>query len=225
MITLVTLFKGLKHVGLDLSTTHSYLLALAIGVVIAAAGGIYIRGIRPATDTEEARSQTVEKIFGVLMICTACAMAFAHGSNDVANAVGPVAAVVSVAQSGVIELESALPLWVLLVGGVGIVFGLSTYGWRVIRTIGQKITHLTPSRGFAAELAASTTIVVASGTGMPISTTHTLVGAVLGVGLAQSVSAIDLTVVRNIFVSWIVTVPAGAGLAIIFFFILKAIFG
>ncbi len=224
MITLVTLFKGLKHVGLELSTGQSYLLAVVLGVVIALIGAAYVRRIKPAAG-EDSENQTVEKVFGVLMICTACAMAFAHGSNDVANAVGPVAAVVSVAQSGVIEQESGLPLWVLMVGGVGIVLGLSTYGWRVIRTIGERITHLTPSRGFAAELAASTTIVVASGTGMPVSTTHTLVGAVLGVGLARSASAIDFTIVRNIFVSWVITIPAGAVLCIGFFFLFRAIFG
>ncbi len=226
MITLVTLFKGLKHIGLELSTAHSYLLALGIGAVIAIIGAYFIRRIEPDEAAEAAsRFHTVEKVFGVLMICTACAMAFAHGSNDVANAVGPVAAVISVAQTGMIEQKSALPLWVLMVGGVGIVLGLSTYGWRVIRTIGQKITHLTPSRGFAAELAASTTIVVASGTGIPISTTHTLVGAVLGVGLARGISAIDLGVVRNIFVSWIITIPAGAILSILFFFFFKGLFG
>ncbi|MEM9183269.1 MAG: inorganic phosphate transporter [Pseudomonadota bacterium] len=224
MITLVTLFKGLKHVGLELSTGQSYLLAVILGAVIALIGAVYVRRIKPAAGADS-ENQTVEKVFGVLMICTACAMAFAHGSNDVANAVGPVAAVVSVAQSGVIEQESSLPLWVLMVGGVGIVLGLSTYGWRVIRTIGSRITHLTPSRGFAAELAASTTIVVASGTGMPVSTTHTLVGAVLGVGLARSASSIDFGIVRNIFLSWVITIPAGAVLCIAFFFLFRAIFG
>ena len=166
---------------------------------------------------------TVERVFGVLMIVTACGMAFAHGSNDVANAIGPIAAVVSVAQAGVVSAQSALPLWVLVLGGVGIVGGLATFGRHVIATVGEKITHLTPSRGFAAELAAATTIVIASGTGMPISTTQTLVGAVLGVGLARGIDAIDLRVVSRIFVSWVVTIPAGAGLAIVFFFIFKAV--
>ncbi|MBT8141228.1 MAG: inorganic phosphate transporter, partial [Gammaproteobacteria bacterium] len=168
---------------------------------------------------------TVEKVFGVLMIITACCMAFAHGSNDVANAIGPVAAVVSTATTGVIGGKSALPFWVLVLGGAGIVIGLATFGRYVMTTVGEKITHLTPSRGFAAELAAAMTIVVASGTGMPISTTHTLVGAVLGVGLARGISAIDLSVVKKIFMSWLVTIPAGAILSIIFFFILKTIFG
>ena len=165
----------------------------------------------------------VERVFGVLMVITACGMAFAHGSNDVANAIGPLAAVVSVAQNGAIGASAALPTWVLIVGGAGIVVGLATYGRHVIATVGKKITHLTPSRGFAAELAAATTIVIASGTGIPISTTHTLVGAVLGVGMARGIEAIDLRVVVRILVSWVVTIPAGAVLAIIFFFIFRAI--
>jgi PiT family inorganic phosphate transporter len=150
-------------------------------------------------------------------------MAFAHGSNDVANAIGPLAAVISVANSGTIAAQASLPIWVLMLGGVGIVIGLATYGIRVIATVGRKITQLTPSRGFAAELAAATTIVIASGTGIPISTTHTLVGAVLGVGLARGIEAIDLRVVARIFVSWVVTIPAGAFLAIIFFFVFKTV--
>ena len=152
-------------------------------------------------------------------------MAFAHGSNDVANAVGPLAAIVSVVQSGgEIAAKSVMPWWILLVGGIGIISGLAMLGYKVIETIGKNITELTPSRGFAAELAAATTVVLASGTGLPISTTHTLVGAVLGVGIARGLSAIDLSVVGRIIVSWIVTLPVGAGLSILFFFTLKGIF-
>jgi len=150
-------------------------------------------------------------------------MAFAHGSNDVANAIGPLAAVIGIATTGTIAAKSALPIWVLALGGGGIVIGLATYGRHVIATVGERITQLTPSRGFAAELAAATTIVIASGTGIPISTTHTLVGAVLGVGMARGIEAIDLRVVARIFVSWVVTIPAGAFLAILFFFIFKAV--
>ena len=223
-ITLVTITKGLKHVGLDISTRDSYLLATVIAVAIASVGAFFIRRIKPDPNAEKDQHfYTVERVFGVLMVITACSMAFAHGSNDVANAIGPLAAVVSVARSGAIAAQSALPIWILIIGGTGIVIGLATFGRHVIATVGTKITHLTPSRGFAAELAAATTIVIASGTGMPISTTHTLVGAVLGVGLARGIEAIDLRVVTNIFVSWVVTIPAGAFLAIIFFFLFKAI--
>ena len=226
IISLVTLFKGLKHVGLSLDTFESYFIALVIGAALAVIGAFFIQRIKVDTVADEDfHFSSVEKIFGVLMIFTACAMAFAHGSNDVANAIGPVAAIVGVVNSaGQMAQESALPSWVLLLGAGGIVAGLAMYGHKVIATVGNNITDLTPSRGFAATLAAATTVVVASGTGLPISTTHTLVGAVLGVGIARGISALNLTVIRNIFLSWIVTLPAGGILAIIFFFILKTIF-
>jgi PiT family inorganic phosphate transporter len=221
-ITLVTILKGLKHVGLEISTRDAYLLATGVAVAIAVLGSLVIRRIEPDPKAEKSQHfYTVERVFGVLMVVTACGMAFAHGSNDVANAIGPLAAVVSVAQNGAVLAKAAVPAWILMLGGAGIVIGLATYGVRVISTVGKKITQLTPSRGFAAELAAATTIVIASGTGIPISTTHTLVGAVLGVGLARGIEAIDLRVVGRIFVSWVVTIPAGAFLAILFFFIFK----
>jgi len=223
-ITLVTILKGLKHVGLKISLGDAYLLAFAIAVVIAVVGGFAIRRIQPDRKADKKdHFHTVERVFGVLMVVTACSMAFAHGSNDVANAIGPLAAVISVASTGAVTAKASLPLWVLMLGGGGIVIGLATFGIRVISTVGKKITQLTPSRGFAAELAAATTIVIASGTGIPISTTHTLVGAVLGVGVARGIEAIDLRVVARIFVSWVVTIPAGAFLAIVFFFVFKTI--
>lgn len=223
-IVLVTIVKGLKHVGLDISLTNSYMLAIGIAAAIAIVGAIAIQRIKPDRKAEKkAHFHTVERVFAVLMVVTACSMAFAHGSNDVANAIGPLAAVISVASSGIVGGQSSLPIWVLVLGGTGIVVGLATFGKHVIATVGRKITQLTPSRGFAAELAAATTIVIASGTGIPVSTTHTLVGAVLGVGLARGIEAIDLRVVGRIFVSWVVTIPAGAFLSIIFFLIFKSI--
>jgi PiT family inorganic phosphate transporter len=223
-IVLVTILKGLKHVGLDLSLTNSYVLAIAVAVVIALIGAAAIQRIQPDPKAEKKQHfYTVERVFAVLMVVTACSMAFAHGSNDVANAIGPLAAVISVAQTGIVGAQATLPIWVLLIGGAGIVVGLATFGVHVIATVGKKITQLTPSRGFAAELAAATTIVLASGTGMPVSTTHTLVGAVLGVGLARGIEAIDLRVVGRIFVSWVITIPAGAFLSIIFFLVFKAV--
>lgn len=223
-IVLVTILKGLKHVGLDLKLAVSYLLAVGIALSISLFGAVVIQRIQPNRKAEKKyHFYTVERVFAVLMVVTACSMAFAHGSNDVANAIGPVAAVISVANSGIVGAQAALPIWVLLIGGVGIVIGLATFGIHVIATVGRKITQLTPSRGFAAELAAATTIVIASGTGIPISTTHTLVGAVLGVGLARGIEAIDLRVVGRVFVSWVVTIPAGAFLSIIFFLIFRSI--
>jgi len=225
IIALVTVLKGLKHVGLELSLAQSYGLAAVAGLLAMAIGTILVRRIRLQADADrDFHFTNVERVFAVLMVFTACAMAFAHGSNDVANAIGPVAAIVGVVQSGgEVAQESALPLWVLVVGAVGIIAGLATYGFRVMAVVGERITELTPSRGFAATLAAAATVVVASGTGLPISTTHTLVGAVLGVGMARGIAAINMRVAQNIFMSWIVTLPAGAILSMAFFFLLKGL--
>ena len=226
VVSLVTMFKGLKHVGLDLSTVECYSLAVGFGFISMLVGKYFINKLKfdPSADADY-HFTNVEKVFGVLMMFTASAMAFAHGSNDVANAVGPLAAVVSIVQSGgEVTQKSAMAGWILLLGGVGIVAGLVMYGKKVIATVGSNITELTPSRGFAATLAAATTVVLASGTGLPISTTHTLVGAVLGVGMARGIAAVNMNVVRTIFMSWIITLPAGAILSIIIFFMLKGIF-
>lgn len=168
--------------------------------------------------------EIVEKIFGRLQIITACCMAFAHGANDVANAIGPLSAAINVLQTGVIALTTAIPVWQLGLGGFGVVAGLATWGWRVIETIGKKITELTPTRGFAAEFGAATTVVLASRLGLPISTTHTLVGAVVGVGLARGIEALDLRTTRDIVISWIVTIPIGAAITITTFYLLQTIF-
>ena len=228
VIALVTFLKGLKHVGLELDSLSAILYSVALGLVIAVGSAFVIRArveSEGSSLSEVDEVGEVEKIFIVLMIVTASAMAFAHGSNDVANAIGPVAAIISIVETGEITQSSPVPIYVLLVGGVGIVVGLATFGARVIATVGSRITELTPSRGFAATLAAAATVVLASYTGLPISTTHTLVGAVLGVGLARGVEALDLSVVRNIFVSWIVTLPAGGILAAVFYLMLRGIFG
>jgi PiT family inorganic phosphate transporter len=226
IMALVTIKKGLSHVGLKPDDATGYLIAVVIAVVVGIIGKIIINRIK--YDPQAARSAhfaNVEKVFAVLMIVTACCMAFAHGSNDVANAIGPLAAVVSIVESGgQIGSKSPLVWWILPLGGFGIVAGLALFGHRVIKTIGNGITHLTPSRGFAAELAAASTVVIASGTGLPISTTQTLVGAVLGVGMARGIAALNLGVVRNIVISWVITLPAGAGLSIMFFYMIKGIF-
>lgn len=226
ILSLVTITKGLKHVGLHVSTLEANVFAVVIGILVAVIGKIFINRVKidPQAD-KHMHFANVEKIFAVLMIVTACAMAFAHGSNDVANAIGPLAAVVSiVGHNGEIAAKAELAWWILPLGGIGIVLGLAIFGKRVMATIGNGITHLTPSRGFAAELAAASTVVIASGTGLPISTTQTLVGAVLGVGMARGIAALNLGVVRNIVISWIVTLPIGAGLSIVFFYILKSVF-
>ena len=226
MISLVTMLKGLKHIGLELSKNECYSISLFVGIFCALVGTFLIRKIKFTKDKNIAsRIVNVENVFGVLMIFSACAMAFAHGSNDVANAVGPVAAIVSIVSSdGEIAQKSMMPIWVLLLGSVGIVIGLLMYGHKVIATVGRRITELTPSRGFCCELAAAITVVLASGTGIPISTTHTLVGAVLGVGFARGITALNLRIVGTIFLSWIITLPAGGIMAIVFFYFLVGIF-
>ena len=227
VVSMVTFLKGLKHVGLSFTASESIAWSLVFALVISLLGTLMLQRIdNTKKEKNGAMFDGVERIFAVLMVFTACAMAFAHGSNDVANAIGPLAAIVSVVQSGgEIASKSILPPWILLIGASGIVIGLGTLGYRVMMTVGRAITELTPSRGFAAELAAAGTVVVASGTGLPISTTHTLVGAVLGVGLARGIGAINLGVVGKIILSWIVTLPVGAGLSILFFFALKGAFG
>jgi inorganic phosphate transporter, PiT family len=227
VMAMVTFQKGLSHVGLELSFLEATVYSAGVGIIVVIIGMILLRNIKVDKNADrDFHYASVEKVFAVLMIFTACGMAFAHGSNDVANAIGPLAAVNSViASGGVVTSQAAIPVWILALGGGGIALGLIMYGHKVIATIGKGITHLTPSRGFAAELAAGTTVVIASGTGMPISTTHTLVGAVLGVGFARGIAAINLRVIRTIFISWVITLPAGAILAIIIFYILKAVFG
>ncbi|OIQ00481.1 MAG: phosphate permease [Zetaproteobacteria bacterium CG2_30_46_52] len=227
VISMVTMVKGLKHVGINLTFNECLGVAVLLGGVLMVIGTLLIR--RLTFDPKEDKHfhyTNMEKIFGVLMIFTAMAMAFAHGSNDVANAIGPVAAIVGIVQNaGEIASKSATPIWVLFLGGSGIILGLVTYGHKVIATVGSGITELTPSRGFAATLGAATTVVLASGTGLPISTTHTLVGAVLGVGLARGIGALNVSVIQTIFLSWIVTLPAGATLAVIFYYILAGTLG
>ncbi|CBV41500.1 inorganic phosphate transporter [Halomonas elongata] len=226
IVAMVTFTKGLKHVGLELGFGASLLYSILLGLALMGLGILRERRVGAGKRQDDTFGfGGVERVFGVLMLFTACAMAFAHGSNDVANAVGPLAAVISVVESGGnVGGEALVPWWVLILGGGGIVVGLVTYGHKVIATVGTGITELTPSRGFAATLAAATTVVLASGTGLPISTTHTLVGAVLGVGLARGMAALNLRVIGTIVMSWLITLPAGAALAIMFFFMFKGMF-
>ncbi|MDP6295033.1 MAG: anion permease [SAR324 cluster bacterium] len=226
LISLVTLFKGLKHLEIELNIPESFLIAVLLGCIVAVIGRFLIVRLK-MQEAESVHDQftQIERIFGVMMLFTACAMAFAHGSNDVANGIGPMAAVVSIVQSGgEMAQDSALPLWILVLGGCGIILGLATLGYRVIQTIGTKITELVPTRGFSAELAAAATVVLASRTGIPVSTTHIAVGAVVGVGLARGIGALDLRVIGGIFMSWVITLPVGALLSIFFFFFFRGLF-
>lgn len=184
------------------------------------------RSIKQADDAHVTKNAyvVVERIFGFLQIMSACLMAFAHGANDVANAIGPLSAAITVLQTGAIPVYTDVPAWALALGGFGIVIGLATWGWRVIETIGKKITELTPTRGFAAEFGAAATILLASRLGLPISTTHTLVGSVIGVGLARGIEALNLAMTRDIVISWVLTIPASAAVTVSIFYLLNAIF-
>ena len=225
IIGLVTLFKGLKPLKLDLNLTQALIGSTLLGLTGAGLGILLIRRVQLGPEDPKHRFSRVEKIFVVLQILTACAIAFAHGSNDVANAIGPLAAISSAISGADLGGKASVSPWMLAIGGIGIIFGLATWGYRVMETVGKRITELTPSRGFAAQLAAATTIVVASRMGIPISTTHTLVGAVLGVGLARGISALDLRVVGKIIASWVATLPIAAGLSMFFYFFFKGLLG
>lgn len=225
IICVVTLDKGLKHVGLDLKGWQTVLLGLVLAVIFGVVSHFYLRSASFVARLQNGGFNGVEKVFSILMLITACAMAFAHGSNDVANAIGPLAAVVSIVDyGGVIDGKTVMAPWILPLGAIGIAVGLAVMGHKVMSTIGTGITDLTPSRGFAAQFACAITVVLASGTGLPISTTQTLVGAVLGVGFARGIAALNLGVIRNIVASWVITLPAGAVLSIAIYYILSAIF-
>ncbi|PIQ42835.1 MAG: phosphate permease [Gammaproteobacteria bacterium CG11_big_fil_rev_8_21_14_0_20_46_22] len=221
----MTILKGLRHFGIEPSHLQSF------GIVFIAALIITLFGLQLAKRTSyqpgEKRFKQhiyIEKLFSLLMAFTACAMVFAHGSNDVAIAMGPVSALISAAHHHGHIVGNA-PGWILWFGCLGVVCGLIMYGRKVIKTVGHNITDLTPSRAFAATLASAATVIVSTSTGIPVSATQTLVGGVLGVGLARGIGALNIKTVRNILLSWFVTIPASAGLAILCFYCLTYLFG
>lgn len=239
VLALVLFVKGLKHVDVHLTTVETLGVSGVAGLIASGVLWSVVRRIsaeptgEATVDSEEAGKEKyaqVERVFRYLQTITACFVAFAHGSNDVANAVGPLAGIVSLFD-GMVFREGAtigaavpVPTWVLLIGGAGIVVGLATYGYKVIETIGTKITEITPSRGFAAEFGAATTILVGSRIGLPLSTTHTIVGAVIGVGFARGMNALNLKIIWNIVKSWIYTLPFTAIVTVLLYTVLKWIF-
>lgn len=222
IMTLSFIYKVLQNRFGAPPVVLSIFAALTAGVAAGVIAGALLRATRPGSRNPY---QYVERIFALLQIATACYVAFAHGANDVANAVGPVAAVVDLYRAGfdVVSSEVTVPFWVLVLGGGGIVIGLATLGYKVIATIGNEITEITPTRGFAAEFGAATTVLLASSLGLPISTTHTLVGGVIGVGFAQGIAALNLAMIRNIVNSWLATVPVSAGVAALLYTLARMI--
>ena len=220
VLTLSMIYKGLQNLNLDLPFLSALIYAILVGVVAYGLSAL-ILSFRPVTrETRELESIAVERQFRYLQIITACYVAFAHGSNDAANAVGPMAAVLTSHQTIAVSDVVEIPVWVMALGGFGIVLGLATYGYRVIYTIGSKITEVTPSRGFVMEFATATTVLIGSKLGLPVSTTHILIGAVIGVGMARGMAALNMSMVKQIVSSWVITVPVAAILAAIIYRVL-----
>jgi PiT family inorganic phosphate transporter len=223
-VILATVYKGLKNVTGDiawLTDNVTLVLALLASVFFAVISKIWLKKTMQGKESLSIAKQLVEveRVFMPLVIISSCSVAFAHGANDVANAVGPLAAVVHILQNGTIEMKVGVPFWILGLGGAGIVLGLATYGHRVMQTVGTKITEITPSRGVAADVAATATVLVCTRMSLPVSTTHTLVGAIMGIGLARGLGGINTAVAKKIFTSWIITVPAAALLSMFLFVI------
>jgi PiT family inorganic phosphate transporter len=224
VLTLTLFFKGLKNLKLDLTIWQTAAIAAGGGLLLAVISAVLLRRIEDDEGMEHhAANKVVERAFAWLQIVTACFMAFAHGSNDVANAVGPVAGIISVVQHGAVAAKAAIPPWVLAVGGIGIVVGLATYGARVIETVGKKITQMTPTRGFSAEFGAAATVLIGSRLGLPLSSTHVLVGAVIGVGFARGIAALNKRVLGPILASWFITVPVTGAFSALVFVVLRAL--
>jgi len=230
VVVMAIAYKGLKNVADEraawITGNGAFLVAAGLGLVGALVSRILIRRALVGKDVLPLPEQLelVERVFAPLVVLASCAVAFSHGANDVANAVGPLAAIVDICSSATVKMQVAIPAWVLVLGGLGIVLGLATYGYRVMDTVGTKITQITPSRGVAAAIAATTTVLVCTRLKLPVSTTHVLVGAVLGIGLARGLGAVNRGVTRRIFGSWFITVPAAAILAMVFFMLGKALF-
>ncbi len=218
----VTIFQGLTTIGVQLGPGQQYsVVAVAVILTFMIGRRCVCKDLKKAkSSSQEEQLQVVEAKFGILSVMTAASMAYAHGSNDVANAIGPVAAVAQVVYEGALSQGATIPAWVIGLGASGIVLGLVMYGYKIMQTVGTGITQLTPSRGFCAQFSTSVIIVVASGLGYPVSTTQTMVGAILGVGLARGMAALNMKVIKNIFVSWVITLPIGAIFSGIYFLLL-----
>ncbi len=223
LISMSILFKGLKNIGLDLGLWNSLFISIIVGLISIGIGyGLLIRykGIKVGSD----KYKRLENFFIYLQVMTAASVAFAHGANDVANSVGPLVAIVDIYNGVPIGSHVSIPLWVLALGGLGIVIGISTWGYKVIETIGKRITEITPTRGFAAELATAFTVLVFSKLGMPVSTSQVIVGSVMGVGIARGIATVDYRVIKNILLSWVFTLPVAMAFSAGIFLLLRYIF-
>ncbi len=221
VVGLSVVYKGMKNLHLNLPLQDALIYSALLGLFFIFIVRFAMRKVSGGTRVEQI--DRVEGSFKFLQIFTAGYVAFAHGANDVANSIGPLAGIWTIYKNGLVGLQSEVPYWILLLGGGGIILGLAVLGYKVIETVGSKITAMTPSRGFAAEFSAASVVLTFSKLGMPVSTTHTLVGSVIGVGLARGIGALDFRVVKQIFMSWIVTIPIAAIGTIIAFETIKLI--
>jgi PiT family inorganic phosphate transporter len=222
LVSASLLFKTTINDTYNISDFQGIIISILVAFIIGIISIILLRKIQPKKEEDYL---TVENIFRKLQVGTSCYVAFSIGANDVANAIGPVAGIIPLAENGALTPEASIPLWLLILGGVGIAFGALTWGRKVMRTVGERITSLTNTRGFSVDFGAATTVLIASRLGMPISTSHTVVGAVIGVGIARGLEAIDLSVIKKIIVSWLLTLPIAAGTSIAIFLLLRSIFG
>lgn len=215
LLVLSMVFKGLKNLHLEINFPEASLIGIVAAIIMGVLTRFWMKKLDHNGEDKEKKYEIVEGIFMKLQIVTACYISFAHGANDVANSVGPLAGIYNAIVSGSIADKTPVPSWILITGAIGIVIGIATYGYKVIGTIGEKITEITPTRGFAAEMGTATTVLLASRMGLPISTTHTLIGAVVGVALGRGVAVLNVNIIKGIVASWFITLPFTAVLTII----------
>ena len=224
VMSMSIIYKGLTNLALDFGLVYSLLISGLAGLAAMIIGYILLRRYNYEYENNEDKYNKLEKLFIHLQVMTACTVAFAHGANDVANAAGPLATIVDIFNGVSVSSKVTIPLWVLVLGGAGIVLGISTWGYRVISTIGKKITEITPTRGFSAELSTAFIVLLFSKLGIPLSTSHVLVGSVLGVGIARGLATVNYKVIKNIIYSWILTIPIAMIFSAVIFLFLKFLF-
>ncbi|MEH2424855.1 MAG: inorganic phosphate transporter [Nostoc sp.] len=237
VIVLPSLTEPLTNFVIELGfTIPAYDIPLLTGAI--AAVGLTIISWRQLGDLAEVEEKfplqtqelpsiqdPVERLFGRFQLLSACFVAFAHGSNDVGNAIAPLAAIVYINRTGSVPTDGiTIPIWILILGGAGIIGGLAVWGKKVIATIGENIIALQPSSGFCAELATATTILIASRLGLPVSTSHALVGGVVGIGLVQNIKSIKFKTLKGIAAAWLITIPVSAVLSAAIFSIARILF-
>ncbi len=222
VLTLAIIYKGLKNLHLDLPFLEATLISLLVGLAGFIVGSVLIRRYKEM-DTNPYFQ--VEQLASPLQVLAASFKSFSHGANDVANAIGPVAAIVVVLQTSQVTQGVSIPIWLLLSGGIGIAIGAYFWGRGVMETVGEKITVITPTRGFSAEFGTAVTVLLCSKLGMPVSTTHVAIGNIIGVGLARGISAINLAVIKKILYAWVISVPAAGVFSVGLYFLLRLLFG